>query len=247
LNHKSLISPNFLFGSASYGGGASCVSYAYDAAGNRETYVSSVAGPPVADNDSVSVNTNASVTFYPLTNDSSPSCYPLTITSLGSPSHGTATLINNGTAVTYTPSANYSGSDSFGYTISDGNGGTASATINVTVTAVALSATISATTWNQSDNYPYPPTEDPAVVVTAAGGQVPYTYAWQFVSGQTGTTANSPTSNSTQWTGTPPKGQTQVAVWRCQVTDHAGTIAYPPSVTVTVSNYNTGGGGGGHN
>ena len=36
----------------------------------------------------------------------------------------------------YTPAADYSGPDSFGYTIGDGAGGSASATVSVTVTAV---------------------------------------------------------------------------------------------------------------
>jgi hypothetical protein len=41
-----------------------------------------------------------------------------------------------GTGLTYTPSANFSGTDTFTYTISDGNGGTDSATVSVTVTPV---------------------------------------------------------------------------------------------------------------
>ena len=35
----------------------------------------------------------------------------------------------------YTPATDYTGSDSYTYTISDGNGGTAIGTVNVTVTA----------------------------------------------------------------------------------------------------------------
>ena len=46
----------------------------------------------------------------------------LTITTVATPVHGTATT--NGSKVTYTPVANYNGPDSFSYTISDGNGGT---------------------------------------------------------------------------------------------------------------------------
>ncbi|NQV56338.1 MAG: tandem-95 repeat protein, partial [Rhodospirillales bacterium] len=52
------------------------------------------------------------------------------------PAHGTVVINADGT-VTYTPDANYSGSDSFTYTISDGQGGTASATVSLTVTGDA--------------------------------------------------------------------------------------------------------------
>ena len=51
------------------------------------------------------------------------------VTSVGSPAHGTAVLQGDGT-VLYTPDANYNGGDSFTYAISDGNGGTDSATVS---------------------------------------------------------------------------------------------------------------------
>jgi hypothetical protein len=44
--------------------------------------------------------------------------------------------IVGGTTVTYTPNANFFGSDSFTYTIDDGNGGTDTATVSVTVNPV---------------------------------------------------------------------------------------------------------------
>src|SRR5947209_4450134 len=44
--------------------------------------------------------------------------------------------INPDNTVKYTPAANYNGSDSFTYTVSDGNGGTATGMVTVTVTSV---------------------------------------------------------------------------------------------------------------
>jgi hypothetical protein len=48
------------------------------------------------------------------------------------PANGT--VVNNGTDVTYTPNAGYTGIDTFTYTASDGRGGTDTAIVTVTVT-----------------------------------------------------------------------------------------------------------------
>ncbi len=59
----------------------------------------------------------------------------LSVTEVGAATNGTSLLNSNGT-VDYTPNANYFGSDSFTYSISDGNGGTDTGTVTVTVNAV---------------------------------------------------------------------------------------------------------------
>jgi len=56
---------------------------------------------------------------------------------VGSASHGTTSINSGGVTVTYTPSAGYTGPDSFTFTASDGTY-SASATVNVTVTQVPL-------------------------------------------------------------------------------------------------------------
>jgi hypothetical protein len=58
----------------------------------------------------------------------------LTVTAVTQGSNGSVTF--TATGVSYTPNANFFGSDSFTYTISDGNGGSDTATVNVTVTNV---------------------------------------------------------------------------------------------------------------
>ena len=55
----------------------------------------------------------------------------LTVTSVTTASHGTASL--SGGVVYYKPNTGYLGTDSFTYTISDGYGGTATADVNITV------------------------------------------------------------------------------------------------------------------
>ena len=69
-----------------------------------------------------------------LANDSDPDSDPLTVTGATDPAHGAA-VVNANNTITYTPTTGYSGPDSFTYTISDGRGGTASATVSITVSA----------------------------------------------------------------------------------------------------------------
>jgi len=59
----------------------------------------------------------------------------LTYSSVSNPSHGTLTLNSNGT-FTYTPAANYNGSDSFTFKANDGTVDSNVATFNVTINAV---------------------------------------------------------------------------------------------------------------
>ena len=89
---------------------------------------------PVANNDSASTPPATPVTVNVLANDSDPDNDTLTVTGASTPAHGTAAVNANNT-VTYTPTAGYSGPDSFTYDVSDGNGGTASATVSITVTS----------------------------------------------------------------------------------------------------------------
>ena len=84
--------------------------------------------PPLATNDTATTAFNTAVTIQVLTNDSDPNGDALSITSITQGAHGAVTL-NGGITVTYTPTEGYSGADSFTYTISDGNGGTSTATV----------------------------------------------------------------------------------------------------------------------
>ncbi|MBK9131666.1 MAG: tandem-95 repeat protein [Gammaproteobacteria bacterium] len=89
-----------------------------------------VAPAPLADAFSVAENSSGNALAV-LANDHDADipAQTLTITAFGPPTHGG--VVNNGTSLSYTPTANYSGADSFSYTVSDG---TASANATVTIT-----------------------------------------------------------------------------------------------------------------
>ena len=95
---------------------------------------------PTAGDDTISVVEDSVANVVPvLANDTDPDPGTiLTITAVTPGTNGgTATIIGSGrTGLTYTPAANFVGTDTFTYTISDGAGGTDTATVTVTVTAV---------------------------------------------------------------------------------------------------------------
>lgn len=91
----------------------------------------SVNCPPVAVDDSATTVNGFPVTINVIANDSDPNGDTLTVTAVTDPPGGTA--VNNGDGtVTYTPDCPVvSGSDTFTYTIDDGNGGTDTALVTV--------------------------------------------------------------------------------------------------------------------
>jgi hypothetical protein len=96
---------------------------------------------PVANPDLQTVNENAaSAPIDVLANDTDVDGDTRTVTSVTDPPHGTASVQSAGVGVLYQPDHNYSGTDSFTYTISDGHGGTATGTVTVTVTATGLTS-----------------------------------------------------------------------------------------------------------
>ena len=91
--------------------------------------------PVAADDKAAGLEDQPLAIANPLANDSDLDGDALTIASFTQGSHGSVTLGDNG-AFTYTPTANYYGADSFTYTVSDGQGGAATATVNVTIASV---------------------------------------------------------------------------------------------------------------
>src|SRR4029453_7337143 len=89
---------------------------------------------PVAVNDSATTDEDNSVNIDVVANDTDVDGNALSLLSVGTAGHGSVAILIG--MAQYTPAPNFSGSDSFSYVVSDGHGGQASATVNVTVNPV---------------------------------------------------------------------------------------------------------------
>ncbi|HEX8235472.1 MAG TPA: Ig-like domain-containing protein [Abditibacteriaceae bacterium] len=94
--------------------------------------------PPVANNDTDTVlEDSGATTINVLTNDTDADSDTLTLLSAtGGTQGGVVDGAPGGTTLTYTPPANFFGTDTFTYTVQDGKGGTNTATVTVTVLPV---------------------------------------------------------------------------------------------------------------
>ena len=96
--------------------------------------VKSVNDAPVANSDTATMQEDGTILVDVLSNDTDEDNDTLTILKVSKPANGATSI--EGRKVKYIPTANYNGSDSFTYTISDGNGGSATANVNITVNPV---------------------------------------------------------------------------------------------------------------
>ena len=115
-----------------------------DAAGATDTATVTVTvtnvnnDAPDAVNDTATVAEDSGATpITVLANDTDPDpADTRTITAITQPANGTVAITGGGTGLTYTPAANFAGTNTFTYTITDAAGATDTATVTVTVTPV---------------------------------------------------------------------------------------------------------------
>ncbi len=120
---------NIVITSGSAGGGGSTV-------GGSTVGGGGLIQNPVAVNDNASTLPGQATTINVVANDTDANAYPLTVSSVTQPKDGSA-VINRDNTLTYTPAAGFVGVDTFSYTIGDGHGGTASASVSVSVVQAA--------------------------------------------------------------------------------------------------------------
>jgi len=102
------------------------------AVGTVEIGVGADPDTPVAVPDSIATDRFVPVTIDVLANDSDPDGDPLTVTGVTRPGRGGVQVEDDGT-LSYAPRRGFTGEDSFDYTVSDGRGGTATATVTIAV------------------------------------------------------------------------------------------------------------------
>ncbi len=88
---------------------------------------------PIAQDDSATTMQGQPVTLTTLSNDSDADGDTLTIKDIQDPAHGTAVVSADGKGIVYTPDADFYGTETFTYTISDGHGHIVTATETVVV------------------------------------------------------------------------------------------------------------------
>jgi hypothetical protein len=149
--------------------------YAYGTAGtfpgntyNGENYwvdvvfaPSTVNTAPVANNDNgYTTNRDTPLTIAStavLANDTDPDGDALTVTGTSGAVNGTVNFNGQTNSFTFTPTTGYTGAARFSYTVSDGRGGTASATVNLTVTTPSTATSL----FSLSDTPSVTATNDP--------------------------------------------------------------------------------------
>jgi DNA/RNA endonuclease G (NUC1) len=114
--------------------------------------VNSVNDNPAAVDDAASTDEDTPVTVDVVANDTDVDGDSRTLQSVGTAANGTVTIVAG--QAQYSPDADFHGTDSFTYLVSDGHGGTATGTVNVTVAPVNDAPTANAQSVSANANTP---------------------------------------------------------------------------------------------
>lgn len=72
-----------------------------------------------------------------------------------------------------------------------------------------------------------------ADVSVTCDGSAPYSYAWEFVNGDSNISCDSPTSDTTAFSASGNVNDVWTANWRCRVVDDTTSISYTANVYIT--------------
>lgn len=138
---------------------------------------------PVATDDSALAQDGAAVAIDLFANDTDPDGDPLALTGGTSASRGTVSFA--GSIATYTPDPGFSGLDSFLYVVTDGRGGSTSATVRITVTSPARgeAPAVQPRPWTSRPTVPAPAEAVTAPRLEPPAGEPPAAEAQQVTAG----------------------------------------------------------------
>ena len=191
--------------------------------------VTAVNDAPVGVADNATTPEDTAVSVNVLGNDTDVDNTPaqLSVASFTQPANGTVAA--DGALLRYTPNANFNGSDSFTYIVTDGSASSAATTVSLTVTAVndvPVASNGSATT-----------NEDTAVAATVVATDVDAgdTLTYQIVSGPTNGTLSGTAPN---YTYTPNANYAGSDSFTFTATDSASAVSNVATFSLTVTAVN---------
>jgi len=199
--------------------------------------VNPVNDTPVAVADAVTTADGTAVVVPVLSNDTDADGDPLSVTAVTQGTSGTVSLVSG--TVTYTPTAPGPYTDSFTYTVDDGNGGTAVGTVTVTVEAAVNQPPVAsddAGTVTRNKRNTSPPNSVTIDVLAndsdADGSLVPSTVQVTVPPAHAGTVSVNPSTGAITYT--PPVNFRGTDVFKYTVQDDAGATSNAASVNVNV-------------
>jgi uncharacterized repeat protein (TIGR01451 family) len=200
--------------------------------GSVTVTVNAVNDPPVADDDAGNVAENGSVIIDVLDGDTDIDGGPLTVASIGAVNNGSAVATAGSTSISVTPTADSTASVTFTYVVTDGNGGSDTGSVTVTVNAADNNPPVADDDTGNVD-------EDNSVIVDVIDGDTDAdndTLLVDSIGTVTGGSA-SKTAGSTSISITPTGDSTASVTFTYVVTDGNGG-SDTGSVTVTVNPVN---------
>jgi hypothetical protein len=203
--------------------------------------INAINDAPNAVGDSYTVDAGGSTTLNVLANDNDVDSPSLTIVSTTPAVHGTVT-IQNGSTLVYTADPSYTGSDAVDYTIVDGDGASAIATVALVVRST-VPPPATPTALIVSDNANGTATINWRSVVQVQGYEIQRETKHKKRNSWNGTTiiATLP-SNATSYIDNPG---TNTFRYRIRAFNSSSASAWSSWATITVTNANSSGGGGG--
>lgn len=186
---------------------------------------------PVAGNDTASTNRNTPAVINVLANDTDPdgTIDPTTVAIAGGAAHGTTSVDLTTGVITYTPALNYTGPDSFMYSVNDNSGAVSNvATVSIVVNAPPVAGDDTATTNKNmavtidvlsNDSDPDGTVDPTTVAIVGAAGH--------------GTTTVNPTTGAITYT--PAANYTGPDSFTYRIKDNLGADSNVATVSITVN------------